>query len=156
MIVCDLAHSAQYEMLHPMFAKAFAFLRENNFSSMDPGRIELAGTDLYALVQTYQTADPAQKRWETHKHYIDIQYVAEGTEICGWAPAGTLEPEGDYVPDKDIRYYRDSSPSSAVRLGTGFFAILMPEDIHRPGCRADNAQSVRKVVLKVRLSSSDK
>ncbi len=151
MIVNDLAHSAQYESLHPMFAKAFAFLRENNFSTMEPGRLELAGTDLYALVQAYQTADPADKKWETHERYIDIQYVAEGIETCGWAPAGTMDPAGDYIPEKDIRYYKDSAPSSGVRLESGFFAILMPEDIHRPGCHADAEAAVRKVVLKVRL-----
>ncbi len=151
MIVNDLAHAAQYESLHPLFAKAFAFLREHNFPTMEPGRVELQGSDLFALVQAYQTAEPADKKWETHEKYIDIQFVAEGTEICGWAPAGSMVPAGDYLPEKDIRYYLDTAPSTPVRLQSGFFAILMPEDIHRPGCCVEAPEAVRKVVLKVKL-----
>lgn len=151
MIVNDLAHAAQYESMHPSFAKAFAFLREHDFGAMEPGRVDIQGTDLYALVQAYQTAEPADKKWETHEAYLDIQYVAAGTEICGWAPAGTMEPAGDYIPEKDIRYYHDTAPFTPVRLTEGFFAILMPEDIHRPGCRAEQPEAVRKVVLKVRI-----
>jgi biofilm protein TabA len=118
---------------------------------MEPGRIDMDGANLYALVQAYTTAEPAQKKWETHEVYMDIQYVAAGTERCGWAPVGAMEPAGDYSPEKDIRFYRDSGPSSSVRLQAGCFAILMPEDIHRPGCLAEEPESVCKVVLKVRL-----
>jgi YhcH/YjgK/YiaL family protein len=151
MIVSDLAHATQFESVHPLFAKAFAFLREHDFLAMEPGRIDIEGPNLYALVQAYQTADPSLKKWETHEAYMDIQYMAAGTEICGWAPAGTMEPAGDYNPEKDIRFYVDSGPHSPIRLQRGSFAILMPEDIHRPGCLAFVAENVCKVVLKVRI-----
>lgn len=151
MIVSDLAHADRLVSMHPLFAKAFAFLREHDFLAMEPGRMDIEGTDLYALIQAYDTTEPTAKKWESHERYLDIQYVAAGTETCGWAPAGAMEPAGDYLPEKDIRYYKDAGPFTPVRLQTGFFAILMPEDLHRPGCLAGAPEPVRKVVLKVRL-----
>jgi len=151
MIVNSLKHAARYESLHPRFAKAFAFLRQHDFSLMEPGRVELDGSDLFALVQSYNTMNATEKKWETHEKFIDIQYVASGTEIIGWAPEGSLEPAGDYNPDKDICFYQDGAPFTPIRLETGFFAILLPEDIHKPGCAAGLSEPIIKVVVKVRI-----
>ncbi len=151
MIVNALKNAAQYESIHPRFAKAFAFLRQHDFTSMEPCRIEIDGTDLYALVQSYNTMNAAEKKWETHRNYVDIQYVAFGTEIMGWAPEDSLEPAGDYNPEKDVRFYQDGAPFTPVRLEAGTFAILLPEDIHKPGCAAGMSEPVIKVVVKVRI-----
>ena len=152
MIASTLQHTAMIEAAHPLFAKAFAFLRTHDFAAMEPGRIDIEGSDLYALVQRYETVDASQKKWESHERYIDIQYVAAGTEICGWAPAGTLKPAGEYDPVKDIRFYGEGGATTPVWLSAGQFVVLMPEDLHRPGCMAQTPSPVIKVVLKVRVA----
>lgn len=150
MIVGTLAAAARYEALHPRFAKAFAFLRSLDVNNTQIGRVDLEGTDLYALVQEYDTQEASGKKWEAHEKFIDIQYVGAGTEILGWAPAGTLPPDGEYNPDKDFRSYGDGGPFTPVLLEPGFFAILFPEDVHKPGCSAGTSGHVTKVVVKVR------
>ncbi len=151
MIVNTLNCSAQYEVLHPSFSRAFSFLRQYDFTAVELGRMELDGTALYALVQSYNTEEASQKRWEAHEKYIDIQYVVDGTEICGWAPADTLLPDTSYNQEKDVRFFTDGAPFTPVRLEKGSFAILYPEDIHKPGCAAGLPEAVIKVVVKVRI-----
>ncbi len=151
MVVCHLKDSAQYETLHPNLKKAFDFLRCSDFYAMETGRVAIDGTDVYALVQSYQTADPVDKKWETHEKYMDIQYVASGKETIGWLSIGMLEPSTSYNPEKDIRFYHDDGPSTALRLEEGFLALLLPEDIHKPGCIAEASEEVIKVVVKVKM-----
>ncbi len=152
MIASNLASAQRYESVHPMFAQAFDFLRTQDVATLEPGRIDIAGDDLYALIQRYETVPAAQKRWEAHERYIDIQYVARGHEVCGWAPAGLLSPACAYDAAKDIRFYADDVTATSVRLAAGDFVVLMPEDLHRPGCMADAPEPVIKVVLKVRVA----
>lgn len=153
MIVGSLEHAGRYESLHPHFAKAFAFLRSMDFNKTELGRVDLEGVDLYALVQAYETKEAADKKWETHQEYIDIQFAFAGTEVLGWAPAGALLPDGEYNPDKDVRLYRDGESFTPVLLQPGYFAILFPEDIHKPGCSAGKVARVIKVVVKVRIQA---
>ena len=152
MIASNLANARTYESVHPLFAKAFDFLRTHDFASIEPGRIDIEGADLYALVQRYETVPAAQKRWESHEKYIDIQYLAQGHESCGWARAGMLAPACDYDAAKDIRFFADDATGTSILLAAGDFVVLMPEDLHRPGCMADAPEPVIKVVLKVKVA----
>ncbi len=151
MIVCTLDIASQYASVHPRFAKAITYLQMHNFSEMELGKVEIDGSDLYALIQRYNTATEQDKKWENHEKYIDIQYVASGTEMLGWAAKGTLATSGEYNPDKDIRFYQDSSKYTPVLLEAGSLAILMPEDLHKPGCIAVKSESVTKIVLKIKI-----
>ena len=151
MIVCTIEHLARYESVHPRFAKAIAFLKDTNFSAMEVGKIEIDGSDLYALVQRYETVNESEKKWESHEKYMDIQYVASGSEILGWAAKGTLTTNTEYNQDKDIIFYQDSSVYSPVLLEAGSLAILMPEDLHKPGCIAGKPEAVTKIVIKIKI-----
>ena len=40
---------------------------------------------------------------------------------------------------------------AAIRLEAGSFVVLFPQDAHAPGCHADEAAPVKKIVGKVLL-----
>jgi biofilm protein TabA len=150
MILDHLSRASIYRSLHPLWDQAFDYLRK--FDPKTPaGRYNLAGDSLYILVQNYMPADPASKRFESHRRYADIQYVAAGAEHIWCAPLELLPSPTPFDDEKDLRLYGETTQASALVLTPGMFAYLLPADGHKPGCVCNNLEPVVKVVLKVRL-----
>jgi YhcH/YjgK/YiaL family protein len=130
---------------------AFAFLRDNNLSDIEAKRYDLNGNNLYVSITDYNTRNPEDARYEAHRKYIDIQYVATGTERIGIAPLSSVDSVlQEYDPAKDIEFMRvkggDTYPASPDR-----FFVFFPEDAHMPGLKTDTIAPVRKVVVKVKI-----
>ena len=151
MILDQLSASAAYESLHPLFPKAFAYLRCFDIATPD-GKYELQGQDLMAIVQRYRTAPSADKMWEAHQAYGDIQVVFQGLELCGHADQKTLVVTKPYVAEKDVeKYAAPTAPSALLTLGRGNFAVFHPQDGHQPGVQMGAPAEILKVVIKFRL-----
>jgi biofilm protein TabA len=150
MIHDSIRSAAQYESLDPGIALGLAYLR--NFDADTPdGRYTLDGDDLFALVQSYETGPATEKRFEAHRVYLDIQYVARGPERILHAADEGLEEEAPYSEADDVVFYREPRVSSSLLVGPGQFVIFYPGEAHKPGCMAGGRDSVKKVVVKVRL-----
>lgn len=153
MIADSLAHADRYVALHPLFRRGFEYLRRFTPETPD-GRYEIEGDRLFALVQTLTTTPTAEKRFEAHRRYIDIQYLHAGDEVLFHAPAERLGDVVDpYNPEKDIGFYRDPAVVSPTRLCGGEFVIYFPHDAHKPACTLGPPATVRKVILKVAVQA---
>jgi biofilm protein TabA len=149
MIHDTLAHASLYEALSPRFAAAFAYLRTVD-GSQPLGRHDIDGDDCFALVQTYSTKLEANALFEAHRRYIDIQYVHSGRETILWAPLATMaEQTLAYTPEKEAALWKLVPEASALRMSSGHFAILYPQDAHAPCVQWDGPSEVFKVVIKV-------
>jgi len=148
MIADQLSHAATYLQLNPRFAQAFKWLEQFTLE-IPVGRYPLGGEELFALVQSYDTVLPAAKKFESHRRYLDIQYVAAGAETMLYIPISDLQPTMEYDEQKDILLYAEPDRASAFTLLPGCFAIFYPQDGHKPGVIWQSPTQVRKVVLKV-------
>jgi biofilm protein TabA len=151
MILDQLAHHAQYSGLSPRFARAFAFL-EGLPAHPTVGRHEIDGEDIFAFVQQHLTKPVAEKQFEVHRKYVDIQYMVKGRELIYWAPLAQLSEETMAFDEKlDAALYRGSPDMVPIQLRAGQFAVLFPRDGHAPSCAWDAPAEVLKVVVKVRV-----
>lgn len=150
MILDSLSRAGLYFSAGPRLAAGLRWLAAFDPETGD-GRYELDGDDLFALVQRYDTAPGAEKRFESHRRFADIQFVAAGRERILHAPVEGLEEETPYDGATDVRFFRDPAASSSLLLAAGDFAILFPDDAHKPGCMAGGREAVLKVVVKARL-----
>jgi len=150
MILTTLAEADALSALEPGIGTGLRWLRAFDPAVPD-GRHEIDGDDVFALVSTYDTGPATEKRFETHRLYLDLQYVAAGTERILHAPAHGLTVEVPYDEAKDIAFYADPKASSSLLLRAGDLAVFHPADAHKPGCMAGGRDEVRKVVVKVRL-----
>jgi len=148
MVIDHLKNASCYYGLNARFKRAFDFLREKDFSKMDPGKYEIDGLDIYALVATYETKPKNKGTWEAHQRYIDIQYLAEGMEMVGYAPIEEMVSR-DYQEAED--YLTLEGEGDFIILRQGNFAIFQPQDAHMPGLAANSPQAVKKIIVKVRL-----
>lgn len=150
MILTTLAEADAIAALQPGVDAGLRWLRAFD-PAMADGRHEIDGDDVFALVQAYDTGPATEKRFETHRVYVDLQYVAAGAERILYAPAAELEIETPYDPPRDIAFYAEPKASSSLLMRTGALAVFHPADAHKPGCMAGGRDAVRKVVVKVRL-----
>ena len=146
MILDTLANADRYAATHPLFARAFQFLRETDLAALKPGRIEILGDRLFALPQEPDGRGREGARLESHRKYIDIQFTVAGNEEIGWRALAdcrdVTEPHSD---EKDIAFYGDR-PDVWTRVAPGQFVIYWPEDAHAP---LGGTGPLRKVVLKI-------
>jgi YhcH/YjgK/YiaL family protein len=149
MILDHLANASLYFNLHPhpRIARALQALGDPGFLAKAPGRYELEGEKLFAMIQEYVTKPAEQGRWEAHRRYIDVQFVAAGVEVIGYAPLPELQVVDPYDAEKDVMFLQGTG--SLLRVDAGMFAVFYPHDAHMPMLAVSAPQMVRKIVLKV-------
>jgi biofilm protein TabA len=165
-MIADLLEQAwRYRWLDPRLDRGLEALRRLADAPEQDGRLELEGEELYAVFSSYQPGEPAEKPFEAHRRYVDIQAVLSGSELLYWAPLKGLAARRAYSPAEDAAFYEDPpGGGTGLLLAPGAFVILFPQDAHKPGCRPGGAGGpagpnaaagaggrVRKLVLKVRL-----
>jgi YhcH/YjgK/YiaL family protein len=147
MIVDSVGNVGLYKGLGGRIARALALLGQTDFRAMEPGKQEVDGTKLFYMVQAYQTKPREKGAWESHRKYIDVQYVVDGIERMGWAPFSQLSVTKPYSADNDAALYSGDGDFIVARAGT--FLVLWPDDAHMPGIAVADPVQVRKVVVKI-------
>lgn len=153
MILDSLDQSDLYLSLHPGFAAAFAFLKQATAGQAPAlGRHAIDGDQVFALVQRYTTKPYAETQLESHRRYIDIQYLLRGREHIYWAQVPTLpKVTQPYDTATDAALYAVVAEGLPLPLVAGRYAILYPADGHAPACAWGEPTEVDKIVVKVKL-----
>jgi YhcH/YjgK/YiaL family protein len=154
MILDHIARTEFYLPLGGRVRRAFELLANPELLARPDGRYEIEGPSLVVILQQYTSKPVEQARWESHRRYIDVQYMLSGVELMGWAWRPTMAPAGDYDEAKDIIFYTDPGgalgiPTTLLPLTAGMFAIFGPDDVHLPGVALGRPAPVRKAVFKV-------
>lgn len=150
MILDTLDRADRYAALHPLFAQAFAWLRGTGPAALGPGRHDIDGDRLFAIVEACPGRTRGEAKLECHRRYIDIQLVCEGVDEMGWRPlAACTQPRTDYDAARDIRFF-DDEPASWVSTPAGSFCLFFPDDAHAP---LVSAGFIRKVVVKIAVDA---
>ena len=151
MILCPLSQSHRYAPLHPLFPRAFEFMRSTNLLALAPGIHNIIDEQLFAIVENVPGRSRAQAQLECHRKYIDIQLVLEGVDEMGWKPLHDCrEPVADYSAEKDIQFFYDT-PASWIATPPNTFCIFFPEDAHSPLISTGN---IHKVIFKIAVNAA--
>jgi len=148
MIIDTLANADKYAGIHPLFAKAFEYIKATDLVTIEVGKYEIAD-GLKAIVSDKpgMTAEESEAKFECHNNNIDIQVCIRGTENIGWKTRNECTcQKGDYNPEKDVLFYNDK-PTMHFTLNDNQFVIFFPEDVHAPMI---GDGEVKKMVIKVR------
>jgi biofilm protein TabA len=148
MIVDKLENIGCYRGISENLDKAIDFLIKNDVNDLDVGRHEIDGDKVYALAQSNTTLDPSQVKYEAHRKYIDIQCFGQGNETIYCAQVSEMEIDTEYSEKDDAMFLKDTENIPAI-MKPGTFAILFPQDAHKPCCIHKQPNHVKKVVVKV-------
>lgn len=148
MIIDDLKNSSRYESIHPLFARAFDFIKSGDFLHGEAATHVLAENELVVMVNDAALKSAEKARMEVHNAYVDIHVPLSSEEHFAWKRRCLLtEPDEPFNEEKDCRHYLDA-PETLLDVPVGCFAIFFPEDAH-VGCMGEG--SLRKIVVKVRV-----
>jgi len=149
MIIDTITNASQYSSLHPLFAKAFDYIKQNDIATLPDGVSEISeGLKLIVNTANGKTAEASLAKFECHDKNIDIQVCVRGLETIAWKPREKcLTQNGAYNPEKDVRFFSDT-PDMSFQLTDGQFAIFYPEDVHAPMI---GDGEIKKLVFKVKI-----
>lgn len=150
MIFDTITNRHMYAAISPRIKTALDYLAKTDFSSMEAGRTEIDGNNLYVLVQKYDSIPKEQGKWECHRKYIDIQFIAGGVEQIGFGNIDNMKVITEYNPEKDITFL--SGEGNYVTLVKNSYCIFFPQDAHQPKVALNNVPvPVIKVVIKIKV-----
>ncbi len=151
MILDRIENWALYFEPNSRVGRAVHWLTHRLPDDAEPGRIDIDGEDIFAIVESYDSISASETRFEAHRRYLDIQYVRGGAEIIGWAPLSTLKEIEPYSQERDVAFYEKPEHYTTLELFPGSFGLFYPNDGHMPRITLGDHRSVQKVVVKVRV-----
>ncbi len=152
MITSTLSQLHWYKVISPNFEKAIQYALSADFAAMEPGKYQIDGEDVFAIVNEFTTKPLSECDPESHQDYADIQIIISGTERFGYTPLTGQPVTTPYNPEKDFALYDiPEEEMNYITLPAGQFIIFFPSDIHQPEIFLHQPALVKKVVIKVGL-----
>lgn len=146
MIFSTPAQAARYLSLHPLFPRAFDYMRNTDLHALAPGVHQIIDQQLFVIAEAAYGRTRAEAKLEAHRRYIDIQLVLAGVDEMGWKPlADCQHPLDEHHAERDIRFF-DDTPDSWIATPADHFCIFFPEDAHAP---LVSDAPIRKVIFKI-------
>ena len=147
MIIDELKHLKDYESLNPLFSKVVEFINQHDLNTLEEGKHEIVGKDLFVNIQTAKGKTPDEAVIETHNKMIDIQIPLSAPQTYAYTPRQAL-PATPSNEAKDITKIPGLAAESYVTAQPGCFAIFFPQDGHAP-CIA-GVDEIKKAIFKVK------
>jgi len=149
MIIDTLKNAPKYFSVHPLFEKAFQYIKQTDLKNAGDAKVDIS-EGLKAIFSNApgKTKEVSVSKFECHNKNIDIQLCIDGVETIGWKPReACANPKGEYNDEKDVLFF-DDSPEMYFQLNNGQFAIFFPEDVHAPMIGEGN---IKKLVMKIKV-----
>ncbi|MDB5023402.1 MAG: hypothetical protein JWP78_1157 [Mucilaginibacter sp.] len=137
----------QYEANKGMWDTVFKFLSDHKLTTLAPGKYPIEGTDAYASITEGAPKNLEDSKWESHRKYIDLQYVIAGEiklGVCAISAAKVTEP---YHATGDAANYTAEGKYYVARPEK--FFLFFPQDVHRPDIKVDGYDILKKLVIKI-------
>ncbi|MBA4141343.1 MAG: YhcH/YjgK/YiaL family protein [Segetibacter sp.] len=137
----------QYTANKDLWDKAFTYLRNNDLKTLPVGKYTIVADKVTVSVTEDSTKNFDKTNWESHKKFIDIQYIVSGEEKIGVAPVSTANVIKPYDEKRDVANY-EAEGKYYVSTPDKFF-IFFPGDAHRPNITTGDNPPDKKIVIKL-------
>ena len=151
MITDHIQHLKRYGL--PKTDAILKFIADHDCIQLPDGEIAIEGRQLFVRVMRYTPKPASENKFEAHRTYADLQYMAQGAEIMQTARMDDLVAITEYDPIGDHLFFKGSSAMSNLIVKAGEFAFFYPNQAHRPSCAYEaNKGPVKKLVFKIKIN----
>ncbi len=149
MIFDNIMNASKYYNIDEKIKRGLLFLTNTDLKSLKEGKY-IINDDIYVNIEKYKPKSIDNCFCESHKKYIDIQFIIEGEELFGFANLDNinLNPISVYDESKDIIFY--DGDCDYLKLKENDFIILDINFAHKPQIATNNCDYVKKAVVKIR------
>lgn len=137
----------QYEANPALWDKVFQFLGDSKLATLAPGKYPIEGTDAYATIAAGPPKNIDDVKWESHRKFIDLQYVIAGKVKLGVAVVSSATVTAPYDETRDAANY--TAEGKYYEATPEEFFLFFPQDAHRPDIKVDGYDTLKKLVIKV-------
>lgn len=130
--------------------KAIDYISNLDIHNAAVGTYEI-DRDSYYMVQEYCTKQRIDCKLESHKKYVDIQWIVKGREEIDTASVIGLEILEDYNSEKDAMFWKIPDNMQRNVLGENSYVVLYPHDGHMPCIAVGKTEKIKKIVVKVKI-----
>ena len=127
---------------------AIRYLQTADLRSLQKGRNEIDGDNVFVNRFDYQTMPQENAIWEGHIRYADIHVLLSGNEKIGVSNVNMLT-ETVRKPDEDFIGF-EGAVQSWCPMTTEDILIVFPEDIHMVKVMDGESTLVEKACFKVK------
>ncbi len=129
--------------------KILDFIQQTKFSKITENKIFIDDYSFFIISDIF-TKPQEEGFWESHKKYIDIHYVLEGSELIGYENITNLEVNKPYNEEKDLITYHGNI-KNAIELTQGMFLVAYPEDAHMSNISTKlEISPLKKIIFKIK------
>lgn len=141
----------QYYANKAVWNKVFLFLKQTNLDTLSTGKHPIDGDNAYASVTEAPSKELDKAGWESHRKYIDLQYVIRGKERIDVVDINKATVTKPYSETGDAANYTAEGTSHTAEPGT--FYLFFPQDVHRPNIKVAGYDTVKKLVIKIKVAN---
>jgi biofilm protein TabA len=138
----------QYHLNQAAWDKAFAYLKNTDLKTLSNGRHVIDGDNVFAIVTEAPTKDYDKTAFESHRKYIDLQYVITGEENMAKTLVSSVRVSKPFDEATDLANYTGEGKIYTVPAGS--FMLFFPTEAHRPNITPGGNKVVKKIVIKIR------
>ncbi len=139
----------QYATNKSSWDKAFNFLETHDLKTLAPGKYPIDGEQVFASVTEMVNKPFEETKWESHRKYIDLQYVISRKEKIGETSFEKEKVTAQYNEAKDIAHYQINNGKYYIADPSTFY-LFFPSTTHRPNIMV-NSDKVKKIVIKIKV-----
>lgn len=150
MILDHIANIDTYKNLGERIDQAIEFIKTTDFSNYSTGRNEISEDTLFFIVNEYETKNISCEILESHRKYIDLQYMLSGNEKINYELFIDQKVKQEYDKENDYSLFYPEQNNQFV-LSHGMFALFFPNDLHMPGFANNKSEAIRKIVVKIQI-----
>lgn len=152
MIITNVNNEIQNKSLAKdiQFCIEFAKKNENKILSLVNGSYDVGYNNIKMNLGKYFTKSENEKFWESHKKYLDVQIMINGTEKVAINDIRDMEVKS-FDEEKDLTILEGNKAFDIV-MKTGDVLVFFPNDVHKPELNVsenDDSGNIRKIVTKV-------
>lgn len=139
----------QYHKNKKQWKALFKWLKNHDLTTMPGGRHPIEGTKMTVSIEDSENGPLETRGSESHRQYIDFQYVVKGVERFAILEQTSSTPIGNYRPDV-LHYNYDKSKAKYYDSTPDKFFLFFPSDWHVAKINNDGTdQTIRVIVVKV-------
>ncbi len=135
-------------VLEKEYPAAAKFIAAHDMRNLPTGHYDLED-GIYVNIDVYDTDSYENRKYESHRRYLDIQYMISGEENMIVLPVDSLQVLEPYDKERDIEFYDRTVQGESYTVGEGEMMEFMPQDGHMPGIAVDGSMRVKKAVFKI-------
>lgn len=150
MIFGNIHNLGDLNIYPEVLKEALNYLLETDLERLKSGTYKLKNDEIYVQVINLETDLVEKKLPEIHKNYLDIHFLAKGSERIGFSiDCDKNIIYKNYDENRDILFYQNCSSESFINMIPGNFVVFFPNDVHRPGCVGIKKEIIKKIVIKI-------